>query len=187
VLRDRRIWYLGALATLLGPLDEDFLAFLIAYLERGRGLSPSLSTAVASASVVGTLVGFASTSRAGYRASRSTLRNHAATAAFAAVVAAAVPSVPVVAAAVFVFGFAVARYWIALKTRIVATHPGRVGAVHAVVSTIELSGFVLPLLAGALADAFGVRAGFAFSAVIAVVMLLVVLAGGRQASSERAI
>lgn len=187
VLRDRRIRYLGVLALLLGPLDEDFLAFLIAYLERGRGLSPALATAVAAASVLGTLVGFASTSRAGYRASRSTLRNHAATTALAAVLAAAVPSVPVVAAAVFVFGFAVARSWIALKTRIVAIHPGRVGAVSAVVSTIGFGGFVLPLLAGALADAFGVRAGFAFSAAIAVVMFLVVLAGGRQESSERAI
>ncbi|GIU88253.1 MAG: hypothetical protein KatS3mg009_2768 [Acidimicrobiia bacterium] len=187
VLRDRRVRYLGALAMLLGPLDEDFLAFLIAYLERGRNLSPALATTAATASVVGMLVGFASTSRAGYRESRSTLRDHAAATAVAAVVAAAVPSVPVVATAVFVFGFAVARSWIALKTRIVATHPGRVGAVHAVVSTIEFGGFVLPLLAGALADAFGVRAGFAFSAAIAVVMFLVVLAGGRQASSERAI
>lgn len=187
VLRDRRVRYLGVLAMLLGPLDEDFLAFLIAYLERGRNLSPALATTAATASVVGMLVGFASTSRAGYRESRSTLRDHAAATAVAAVVAAAVPSVPVVATAVFVFGFAVARSWIALKTRIVATHPGRVGAVHAVVSTIEFGGFVLPLLAGALADAFGVRAGFAFSAAIAVVMFLVVLAGGRQASSERAI
>ncbi len=187
VLRDRRVRYLGVVAMLLGPLDEDFLAFLIAYLERGRNLSPALATTAATASVVGMLVGFASTSRAGYRESRSTLRDHAAATAVAAVVAAAVPSVPVVATAVFVFGFAVARSWIALKTRIVATHPGRVGAVHAVVSTIEFGGFVLPLLAGALADAFGVHAGFAFSAAIAVVMFLVVLAGGRQASSERAI
>jgi MFS family permease len=51
------------------------------------------------------------------------------------------------------------------------------------VSTIEYSAFLLPVLAGRLSDSFGVRAGFALSAVVAVVtLLLIVTVEGRYRS-----
>ena len=55
-------------------------------------------------------------------------------------------------------------------------------------STIEYSAFLLPVFAGRLADTIGVRAGFALSAVVAVVTLgLIVVVERAQASKARAI
>ncbi|MGH8977754.1 MAG: MFS transporter, partial [Acidimicrobiia bacterium] len=169
IVRDPRVWYFGVLALLLGPLDEDALAFLIAYLERDHGLSVAAANAVAAASVVGALIGFVSTSRHGYRPPARAMRNQMAVIAASLFAAVLVANVWVIVAAEFVFGFAVARYWIALKTRIVQLYPDRVGSVNAVVSTIEYSAFLLPVFAGYLADTFGVRAGFGISAIVAVV------------------
>ena len=44
ILRDRRVWLFGVMAMLLGPLDEPFLAFLIAHLQRTDGMSRTLAT-----------------------------------------------------------------------------------------------------------------------------------------------
>jgi predicted MFS family arabinose efflux permease len=189
IIRDRRVWYFGALALLLGPLDEDTFAFLLAYLQRDVGVSSAVATAIASASIVGALVGFVTTSRRGYRPPARALRSEAIVIAVSLIAAVVVGNLAVLAMAELVFGFAVARYWIALKTQIVQLNPQRVGSVNAVVSTIEFSGFLLPVLAGRLADTFGVRAGFGFSAVIAVVTvgLIVAFDDRVQARSARAI
>ena len=74
-MRDRRVWYFGVLAMLLGALDEDALAFLIAYLERDHGLSTAGAVSVAAASVVGALAGFVSTARKGYRPPARAMRH----------------------------------------------------------------------------------------------------------------
>jgi MFS family permease len=194
IVRNPEVWYLGVLALLLGPMDEHALAFLIAYLEQDFGASTAAATSVALASVAGSVIGFLSTSRRGYRPSERTMRNQALLLALTTIASVAVHSIGVIVVAEFVFGIAIARYFIALKTRIVGLYPDHVGSMNAVISTIEFSGFVLPLVAGRIADAFGVRAGFGFSAVIACATLALVLLGDRrrrgraaQARSERAI
>jgi predicted MFS family arabinose efflux permease len=188
ILRDPQVWYLGGLALVLGTLDEEFVAFLIAYLRSDRGVSVELATSLAFVAALGSLVGFVSTSRRGYRPHRRSLRDHAIWMLGAGLVALASPSLVLTAVAVLVFGVAVARYWIALKTRIVDLHPERRGTVGAVITTIEFSGFVLPLVCGSIADGFGVRAGFASTVGFAALSLLLVVAGDRvQARSARAI
>jgi predicted MFS family arabinose efflux permease len=194
IVRNPEVWYLGVLALMLGPMDEHALAFLIAYLEHDFGLSTAAATSVALASVAGSVVGFLTTSRRGYRPAEHALRNHAGLLALTTFASVAAHSLVVVVVAEFVFGIAIARYFIALKTRIVALYPDRVGSMNAVISTIEFSGFVLPLVAGRIADTFGVRAGFGFSALIACATLVLVVFGdrraraaGAQASRERAI
>jgi MFS family permease len=189
IARDPRVWYFGVLAMLLGPLDEHALAFLIAYLERDVHASTATATAIASASIVGALLGFLTTSRPGYRPPERAMLNESILIAISLVAAVALRSVAVILVAEFVFGYAVARYWIALKTRIVGLHPQRVGSVNAVVSTIEYSGFLFPILAGHLADEFGVRVGFGFSAFVGVltVVLIATFDGRVQASKARAI
>jgi MFS family permease len=188
IVRDRRVWYFGVLAMLLGALDEDALAFLIAYLERDHGLSTAGAVSVAAASVVGALAGFISTARKGYRPPARAMRHEMTVITVSLLVAVVVANVWVIVVAELVFGFVVARYWIALKTRVVGLYPDRVGSVQAVVSTIEYSAFLLPVFAGRLADTIGVRAGFALSAVVAVVTLgLIVVVERAQASKARAI
>jgi fucose permease len=189
IIRNREVWYLGVLAMMLGPMDEDALAFLIAYLHNDFGLSPAAATSIAFASVAGSIVGFISTSRSGYRPAPRTMRNQAALLALTTVTAVVVHHLAVIVVAEFFFGVAVARYYIALTTRIVGLYPNRVGSVSAVISTIEFSGFALPIVAGRLADTFGVRAGFGFSALVALATLVLTVTGARwiQARSERAI
>jgi predicted MFS family arabinose efflux permease len=189
IIRDRELWFLGVLALMLGPMDEHALAFLIAYLGQDFGLSTAAATSVALVSVAGSVVGFLTTSRNGYRPAARTMRNQAALLALATIAAVGVHNIAVIVVAEFLFGIAIARYYVALQTRIVRLYPDRVGTVNAVVSTIEFSGFVLPLVAGRIADTFGVRAGFGTSAAIACATLALVVIGDRrrQARSERAI
>jgi hypothetical protein len=170
VVRDPRVWLIGLLAVLLVPLDEPFFAFLIATLAE-RGLPLALATAVAAFGIVGTLVGFARRSSA---TSRSAPRTLAAAAAVmtAAVAATLVPVTAVVLVAVFTFGVAIAVFWVTLQTEMFTLHPGRAGTVKAVVGTVEITGFALPLLAGAAADAAGVAAGLATFAGFAALLTL---------------
>jgi MFS family permease len=170
----------------LGPLDEDALAFLIAYLENDVHVSTAVATSIASASIVGALFGFLTTSRAGYRPPARAMLHESIVIAVSLVAAVAFRSIAIIVVAEFVFGYAVARYWIALKTRIVGLYPQRVGSVNAVVSTIEYSGFLLPILAGRLADEWGIRAGFGFSAFVGVVMVVLIATCDRRVQTQSA-
>jgi hypothetical protein len=115
------------------------------------------------------------------------MRMHALLLLAATLGATTVPSIPAIVVCVFVNGFTLTRFMLALKTRVVELHPNRVGSVSAVVTTTEFVGFMLPILAGSLADAYGLAAGFGFYAAIAAVLLLTVVAGDRYFSSSRAI
>ncbi len=188
IVRDRRVWYLGALALLLGPLQQPFTAYLIAYLERVRHAPTVVATAIPVAWVVGSVCAAAVSSRRGTRPARRAMLLNAVLLVTAAAGAALVPTV-VCAAFVFLNGWALTRFMLALKTRVASLHPDRFGTTQAAVTTLEFSGFALPLLAGVLADAFGVAAGFGFYAAVAAVLVLTVVAGERRTyfSSSRAI
>ena len=84
---------------------------------------------------------------------------------------ATLPPLPAVIGCMFVSGFALTRFFLALKTRIAGLHPGRLGSVQATVTTLEFVGFVLPLIAGTLADAFGVQYGMWFYAAMGVLLV----------------
>ena len=172
VTRDRRVWWCASVALLLGPLDEPFLAFLIAHLERNQGLDAWLATAIVVASVAGNLLGFVQTGRAGHVPGPNALRRNAAVLALTTVIAVTAPW-PFVVVAIFVSGWATAHFFIALMDRIVTLHPGRLGTVQAAVTTVEFSGFALIIAFGAAADAFGVAAGLACYAACAVALWVV--------------
>ena len=78
VVRDRRVWFCAIASLLLGPLDEPFLAFLIADLERARGQSTAIATAVALAWTAGSMLALATSSRPGYRPNGRALPRYAA-------------------------------------------------------------------------------------------------------------
>jgi predicted MFS family arabinose efflux permease len=192
VARDRRVWFYAALAVLLGPLDEPFLAFLIAYAERDRSLPAPAAVALAMCSVAGSVVGY------GFHGLRrhgpgATLTRPAAAMAAAAALIVVVPWVPLIGLAAFAFGVALASFWIVAQARILTLRPGQTGSVKAVISTIEFAAFGLPVLYGVAADAYGVRAGLACYAATALALALLVTRappatpGPVQASIERAI
>ncbi len=125
-------------------------------------------------------------SRISSRDRASGLSRHAALLLVGVTAALVVPWAPAIAMGVALNGFAVTSLVLALKTRLVVRHPGRVGGTVAVVSTIEYAGFGPPLLAGRVADADGVRAGLALLVMLAVVPMIATLAGD-HASKARAI
>jgi hypothetical protein len=184
ILRDARVWYCGLLALLVGPLQQPLTAFLIAYLQRVGDAPAALAVSVQVAWVVGAVSAALAASRAGARAGGLA---GPAVALLASTLGVLVPSIPVVMLCLLVNGFAMTRFFLALKTRIRWLHPDRLGGVTAVVSTLEFSGFLLPVAAGALADAFGIAAGVVCYAGMAGLLVVAVAPGARYLSSSRAI
>jgi hypothetical protein len=148
------------------------------------------ATALTAGWICGAAVAAARSSRINARPLGSALSPHAAVLLLGTAGAFVVPWAPAMAVGLALNGFATTRLVLALKSRLVARHPGRVGAAFAVVSTIEFAGFVLPVLAGRIADAYGVRAGLACFVVIAAVLVLVTgtgdQIGARRAQASRA-
>jgi MFS family permease len=178
IVRTPAVWWVGVCALLVGPLDESFLAFLIAKMQRADGLSLQAATAIAMATIVGTAAGFGLAPRLRTPA----LTRGAALLTVGALVAGLASWPVVIVAGALVFGFGLARSWMAVKIRAIAIWPERRGTVDAVVSTIEFTGFVLPFLAGVVADHYGLTAGLGCYVIIALM-----LCGVAYASRARAI
>jgi predicted MFS family arabinose efflux permease len=173
LLHDAAIWRFGLVAALLVQLDEAYLAFVIAYLRRDGHLSTATATLVASAIVVGGLVGYW---RAAAGAPRGTpairVRRACALLCASALGIALVPDPPAIALCGVGFGYATARFWVTFQASVLRYRPGRTGSVTAVVGNLEMLGFGFPIVIGAIADAHGLRAGMLVYTLVPLLMLL---------------
>jgi predicted MFS family arabinose efflux permease len=176
VLRDRRVWFFAAVAMLLGPLDEALLAFLIAFAEQARGLSPTAAVAIGMCTIAGSVIGFLA--RSLHRGASPTMTRPACVMAVSAVGVAALPWTLALASCAFTFGIAMAMFWTTVHAGILQLRPGQAGSVNAVVSTVEFSGFVLPILFGVVADRAGVHAGMICYALTAIALATLVGTAG---------
>jgi MFS family permease len=177
IVRMPAVWWVGLCALLVSPLDEPFLAFLIAKLQRADGMSLAAATAISMATIIGTAFGFGLTSRL----REPSLMRGAALITVGALVAGLAPWPPVIVAGSLLFGFGLARSWMAIKLRAIAIWPARRGTVSAVVSTIEFTGFVLPLVAGVVADSYGLTAGLFCYVLMALALLATAYASRARA------
>src|SRR5262245_33407603 len=177
VLRDRRVWLVGCFAMLTGPLDEDFRAFVLAFLERVRGLSPAGATFVALVSVSGGVVAFTVGARLVRGVSdRRVMALCALTMAGGAAAIVAIPSLVTTLLGAFAVGVGLNLCWLALQHRTLTLRPGQAGTTMALVNTIEFTAFAVPIAIGALADAAGLTAGlWAYALVPAALLALVLL------------
>lgn len=162
VARDPVVWLAGLVTMLLGPLDEPLLALLIAHLEHARGLTAAGATLVATFSVVGAFVGYAT-----LRRRRGDLPIDAVLLAVATTGVVVAPEAVTASVASLLIGTFLVRVWIDVQGRVLTVRPGQAGTVMAVVTVIETVGWLLPLLAGAVADRVDVTAGLATYAAIA--------------------
>jgi predicted MFS family arabinose efflux permease len=174
VMRDRRVLRLAFVATVFSLFDEPFLGFSIAYLERVRGQSHSLATAIAAVVVAGGIAGSALVARRGGRSLERTLLLGSIAILVSIVGIIAAPAIPMQVAAGLVFGGAGAIVWVALQGALLGARPGLAGTTTAVWSTIELLGIGFPLLAGAVADAQGLTAALWLYAAAACVFIALV-------------
>lgn len=195
VARDRRVLRLAFVATVFSLFDEPFLGFSIAYLERVRGQSHSLATAIAATVVAGGIGGSALMARRAGRSLERTLfvGSLAILTSIAGIIAA--PAVPMQVAAALVFGGAGAIVWVALQGALLSARPGLAGTTTAVWSTVELLGIGFPLLVGVVADAHGLTAALWLYAAAACVFVALVAttsderrdpAGGSEADGSDA-
>jgi predicted MFS family arabinose efflux permease len=171
VARDRRVRFYAAVALLLGPLDEPFLAFVIAFARDVRSLSSAAAVAIAMCSVAGSVVGFA---RYASRATTTTLTRPASVMAAAAVALVVLPWPATMAVAAFAFGLGLASFWNTVQVQILQLRPGQTGTVKAVITTIEFAAFGVPIAFGAVADAMGVASGLACYAGTAIALAVLV-------------
>ena len=160
------MWVYGAMAALLSPLDEPFLAFLIARLQRTDGLSAAGATAIAMLDDRrrADRLGAAGSTRAAGAAAASVRRSPSPR---RSVSSRSRPSPLFVVPGALVFGFGIIGFWTALQARVLKLRPGQAGTVSAVVTTIEFSGFLIPIGIGVVVDAHGLRAGLGCYAVLA--------------------
>jgi predicted MFS family arabinose efflux permease len=172
VLKDRRVIGLAVLLGLYSLLDEPLDGFMIAYLERVRGLTPALATAPVIAILLGGMGGFAAFERlTGGRPARRVAQIAALAMAAALPAAIFAPWLGAQMAAGAVFGAAGACFYTALQAAALGLRPGQVGATSAVVGLIGMIGMGFPALVGLVADAHGLAAGVGLYAAIPVVVL----------------
>jgi predicted MFS family arabinose efflux permease len=171
-LRDKRVWWLALVSLLFDTLDEPLLGFAIAFLEEDRGQSHGLALVVGGSVVVGGIVG----------ASALTVRRRPPTTSLAtlsAVMAGSVlgiviaPAVPLQLVAGLAAGIASAVFWTRVQAAMLGLRPGQAGTTAAVVGYLAMPSALVPLLAAALADRYGLGAALACYVVIALVLTAV--------------
>ena len=178
VLKDRRVLLLGLVLGLFGLLDEPLLGFLIAYLERARGLSGALAMIVVGAILAGQIGGYAAFEKlAGPTPGRRVAIGAALAIAAALPMAVFLPSLPLQALAGLAFGAAGSIFYTTLDAAVLGRRPGQTGAVTAVVGTIGMADLGFPAVAGLLADAHGLAAALALYAAVPALVLALLIAG----------
>jgi fucose permease len=175
--RDRRIILLALVEGLFGVLDEPFLGFTIAYLERVRHLSASLATAIVGVSLLAGLVGYLVAPRfvSDFSARRLLLVGAAVLGVAVGLIVVA-PVALLVLAAATIFGLAGATFYTVVQATYLGLHPDQAGTTDAVVSTISLFGIGFPTLVGTISDGFGLAAGLGAYAAVPAVMLALIAA-----------
>ncbi len=182
ILKNRRVLFLALVLGLFGLLDEPLAGFMIAYLERVRGLRADIATLVTMTLLVGGMAGYAVFERlAGGRSPRHDVVACAAIMACALPAALFLPVIPLQAVAGLVFGAAASVFYTTLGTATLALRPGQAGATSAVVSSIGMLGIGFPALVGLVADAHGLTAAVGLYAVLPLIVLLMVALAGRGA------
>jgi predicted MFS family arabinose efflux permease len=186
VVRDRRVWLLAFVGLLMNPFDEPLVGFTIALLEQVRGASTSAATVVTMIGLAGGVLTYAVLARPLESWSEDALLVRGAVlVTAAAVVITAVPVVPVVAVAAFTASVGLNLAWLGLQHRTLTVRPGQVGATKAVLSTIEFSGFWIPVAIGVAADAAGLVVAVGTYVLLGLAMIGLTKALARRGSPAR--
>ena len=173
VLRDPRAWLLALAEAVISIVDEPYLAFMIIFLERSRGVPVALATLVATADLAGSAVGSYFAPRIlGGRGSRG-LAVCVVGLPLAIIVLITAPSTALQFAAAGAGGLCGAVVWVAVQSATLGLRPGLAGTTSAVVSSIALPAYAFPVLVGAVADGAGLTS--AMSLYVGVTLVLVVL------------
>lgn len=175
ILKDSRVLYLALVLGLFGLLDEPLAGFMIAYLERVRGLRADIATLMTMTLLVGGMAGYAAFERlVGARPARRVVVGCAVLMACALPAMLFAPIIALQALAGLVFGAAGSVFYTTLQTAVLSQRPGQAGATSAVVSSVGMLGIGFPALVGLVADAHGLTVAIGLYALVPLVILVLV-------------
>jgi predicted MFS family arabinose efflux permease len=181
IARDRRVLFLALVLGIFGLLDEPLAGFMIAYLERVRGFSPTVAAAPVMGILVGGMAGYAGYERvAGVRSPRRVALACAALMAATLPAAIFLPWLALQLVAALAFGAAASIFYTTLDAVVLGLRPGQAGATSAVVSTVGMVGIGFPALVGLAADAWGLAPAVGLYAVIPLIVLALVALDRRE-------
>jgi MFS family permease len=170
IARRRDVWRLAAIEMLIAPLDEPFLAFVVARQATG-GHADSTAQLLALAVMVGGIAGSLVVVRIG---NGPTMLRVALGAMLAGTVVAAGRGAAVAdAAAMLAVGAGMAVVWSDLHVRTLRAVPGRSATVSIVVGTIGSASALVPVLVGLIADRAGLGAGLVVYVAVAASLAVV--------------
>ena len=184
VSRQATVWLLGAAAFATMPLDESYLAVVLAFAEDVRDLDPAVVALLGAAFVAGGVVAF--TSLADLIARTPLPRLLATTGVAMTAVMLAGVWLPAWGLALvgLVQSCLLATTWLALQTMVLRANPGREGRTKLLVEVLEASSFGIVVALGLLADRAGLRAAMVAFAFVPLLLVPVAAALRRQSSSQ---
>jgi MFS family permease len=172
--RQAAVWLVALAAAAMMPLDEAYLATVLAFAEVREGFTSSGAALLGATFVAGGLVSLTALPGVIARTSIATLLTVAAFGMSAVMVAAAVGPGWILVPAGLVHSGLLMATWLALQTTVMRANPGREGATKVIVEVLETASFAIVVAIGLLADRAGLR--WAMGAFAAVPLLLVPVA-----------
>ncbi|HEX4981128.1 MAG TPA: hypothetical protein VFV63_05495 [Ilumatobacteraceae bacterium] len=180
VHRQATVWLVALAAAATMPLDEAYLATVLAFAEVRQGFSSTGAALLGATFVAGGLVALTGLTDVVARTSMATLLTVSAFGLSAVMVAAAVgPGWMLVLVGLVHSGLLMAT-WLALQTTVMRANPGREGATKVVVEVLETASFAIVLAIGVLADRAGLRWAMAAFAVVPLLLVPVARAYRRR-------
>ena len=166
VHRQATVWLIALAAAATMPLDEAYLATVLAFAEVFQGFSSSGAALLGATFVAGGLVSLTALPNVIAGTPMATLLTVSAFGLSAVMLVAAVGPGWVLVPAGLVHSGLLMATWLALQTTVLRANPGREGATKVIVEVLETASFGIVLAIGVLADRAGLRwAMVAFAAV----------------------
>jgi MFS family permease len=180
VHRQATVWLVALAAAATMPLDEAYLATVLAFAEVREGFSSTGAALLGATFVAGGLVSLTGLTDVIARTSMANLLTVSAFGLSAVMVVAAVgPGWVLVPVGLAHSGLLMAT-WLALQTTVMRANPGREGATKVVVEVLETASFAIVLAIGVLADRAGLRWAMAAFAVVPLLLVPVATAYRRR-------
>jgi MFS family permease len=180
VHRQATVWLIALAAAATMPLDEAYLATVLAFAEVFQGFSSAGTAMLGATFVAGGLVSLTALPDVIARTPMATLLTVSAFGLSAVMLLAAVGPGWVLVPVGLVHSGLLMATWLALQTTVLRANPGREGATKVIVEVLETASFGIVVAIGVLADRAGLRWAMAAFAVVPLLLLPVATAYRRR-------
>lgn len=167
--RTRAAWGFGLLAFLTMPLDESFLAVVLAFVEVERQVSPAMAAVTAIGFVAGGVLSFTVLVNVAERLPGPVVFAGSALLMAASTVLIVVSPIGVILLLGITHSIGLNSSWLVLQAATLRLNPGREGLTKAIVEVAEITALAIPFALGVLADSAGL--GWALAAYGGVALL----------------